>query len=270
MTNYFAFIDESGNSRQERFFGLGLLIIDDEIGKLYDTLKPYYEKVFENSKLQKENRIRDLERQKEVSQISAIANSNKRFELKFKFINNTTNLIYKELIEKYFEFKKARFCSLVVDRFELMKKQPKINLEPWDIYISRAAMLLASNIKNIHPCQICVLADDLTRPRSIRKTFEKSLKDSINFRLAKSNISESIFGVARLESHSSLMLQIVDILLGCVMYDYKKEAGLISKKLAQRQEVVVEKTRNILKTKSLAVSKTFHDPNYFSVWKLQN
>ncbi|MDZ7587395.1 MAG: hypothetical protein U0946_06590, partial [Patescibacteria group bacterium] len=58
-------------------------------------------------------------------------------------------------------------------------------------------------------------------------------------------------------------------LLGAVMYDYKKNIGLISEKLSQKQEPVAEKIRNILKTKSLAANKTFHNPNYFSVWELK-
>ena len=56
-SNYFAFIDESGNSNQERFFGLGLLLIDDEIGEFYDSMKLFYDKVFQNAKETKNNRI---------------------------------------------------------------------------------------------------------------------------------------------------------------------------------------------------------------------
>lgn len=268
MKNYFAFIDESGNSRQERFFGLGLLLIDDEIGDFYDAMKPYYDRVFAASKLQKTKTIGEFQKQGEIGQIAQIANSNKRFELKFKYVNFTNNLIYKELVEKYFEFKNVRFCALVVDRQDLVGAQ-LADMEPWDIYINRAAMLLANNIKEIHPCEVCVLADDLTRPKNILKSFEVSLRDSINHRLSKNGISDSVFGVARLESHSSLMLQVVDILLGCVMFDFKKENGLIEEKLAQRQEIVSGKVREILNIKSLAVNGTYHDPNYFSVWKFK-
>jgi hypothetical protein len=269
MKNYFAFIDESGNSRQERFFGLGLLVVNDEIGSFYDAMKPYYDRVFANSKLSKLERIKRLEESRDYEQIAQIANSNKRFELKFKNINFSSNLVYKDLIEKYFQFPNVRFCALVIDRFELKKKGVNSQLEPWGVYINRAAMLLSNNIKNISPCKICILADDLTRPNNIKKTFEESLRDSINFRLNKKGIEDSIFGVARLESHSSLLLQIVDILLGCVMYDFKNEAGIISKKLKERQGLVVDKMKNILNANKLTKSNTWHKPNYFSVWKLK-
>lgn len=267
MKNYFAFIDESGNSRQERFFGLGLLIIDDEIGDFYDLMKPYYDKAFDTAKLQKAERIRLLTEEKEIDQIAEIAKSNKRFELKFKYINYSNNLIYKSLIYQYFKFLHARFCALVIDRQD--PKFPHTKLDPWDVYIHRAAMLLANNVKSICPCNMVILADDLTRPKEIKKTFEKSLKDAIGKKLLASKIDNPIIGVTRLESHASLMLQVVDILLGAVMYDFKKEQNMISQKLQERQEIVAAEAREQLKTTSLAQNKTYNKPNYFSVWKFQ-
>ena len=232
MKNYFSFIDESGNSRQERFFGLGLLVIDDEIGDFYDSMKPYYDKAFYTAKLQKAERIGQLKENKEFDQIAEIANSNKFFELKFKYINYSNNLIYKSLIQQYFKFPNARFCALVIDRLD--PKFPRTELEPWDVYIHRAAMLLANNIKPICPCNMVILADDLTRPKEIKKTFEKSLKDAIGKKLLSSNIKNPVVGVARLESNASLMLQVVDILLGSVMYDFKKQQNMIGPKLQER------------------------------------
>ncbi|OGD89161.1 hypothetical protein A3J17_01255 [Candidatus Curtissbacteria bacterium RIFCSPLOWO2_02_FULL_40_11] len=124
MKNYFAFIDESGNSTQERFFGLGLLLIDDEVGDFYDAIKPYYSKAFELARKNKIARISDLEKQNDFEQIPEIAKSSKRFELKFTHINSTNNAIYRELIEEYLSFLKVRFCTLVVDR---QKKRKLVN-----------------------------------------------------------------------------------------------------------------------------------------------
>ena len=91
--NYFAFIDESGNSTQDRFFGLGLLLIDDEIGNFYDSMKVYFDKAYSTAKTQKFERISLLKKQGDIEQVSQIANSSKRFELKFKYINFTNNRI---------------------------------------------------------------------------------------------------------------------------------------------------------------------------------
>ena len=79
---------------------------------------------------------------------------------------------------------------------------------------------------------------------------------------------DSVFGVSRLESHSSLLLQVVDILLGCVMYDFKKSAELISAKLSEKQEIVVNNLNEKFNSSTLAQNKTYHKPSYFSVWEL--
>lgn len=269
--NYFAFIDESGNSSQEKYFGLGLLIIDDEIGDFYDSMKPFSDKARDTARVQKLVRIAELAKINEFDQISEIAKSTKKFELKFKYINSTNNTIYSSMIENYFNFLGVRFCALVIDRQKDNKGKSRAlpELNPWDAYIHQAAMLIANNLKNISPCGLCILADDLTKPSNITKSFERSLIDAIDYRIKKNNMQDKIFGVSRLESHSSLLLQIVDILLGCIMYDFKKESGLISEKLSEKQDIVVNKVREKLGTKNLACSKTYHKPNYFSVWELK-
>lgn len=271
MANYFAFIDESGNSNQERFFGLGLLIINNDLGDFYDEMKSFYDKVADIARNNKLVKISELRQQGDNQQLAEIAKSSKRFELKFKYINSTNNLIYKSLITKYFSFLNTRFCALVIDRNKInpYTKNDGQRINPWDAYIQQAAMLIANNLKNIFPCKICVLADDLSRPSTVKKSFENSLADSIRNRLDKKGMNCEVFGVSRLESHASLMIQIVDILLGCVMYDYKKPAGLVSIRLAGKQEIVVSMLRNGLGTKSLAQNKTYHKPNYFSVWELE-
>lgn len=268
--NYFAFIDETGNSTQDRFFGLGLLMVNDEIGDFYDDMKIFYDKAYEIARNNKNRRIDELRKNNDIEQIKALAQSNKRFELKFINVGFTNNTVYESLVKKYFTYKSLRFCTLVIDREE---KEPETTwkpaLNPWDAYIQQAAMLISNNVKDIQGLkQVCVLADDLSRPRSISKSFEMSLKDSICYRLKKDNKADVVFGITRLESHASLLLQIVDILLGAVLYDYKKSAGLISETLEKRQEIVVKAIRDSLSTESLAVNKTFHKPSYFSVWRL--
>lgn len=269
MKNYFAFIDQSGNSSQERFFGLGLLIIDDEIGDFYDSMKSFYDKAKNVARAQKIARITDLIRNSEYEQVAEIAKSTRSFELKFKYINSTNNTIYSSLIDNYFKFPNVRFCALVIDRQKQKAKSGFISaINPWDTYILQASMLIANNIKNISPCSLCVLADDLTKPSNIKKSFERSLTDAIKYKLTKNKMPDSIFGVSRLESHSSLLLQVVDILLGCVMYDFKESAGLISVKLSEKQEIVVNNLKGKLSSSTLFQNKTYHKPSYFSVWEL--
>lgn len=268
MKNYFAFIDESGNLSQERYFGLGMLLVE-KVGPLYDALKPFYDKVRDLSKLQKEKTIQGLLKNSQYNDLAAIAQSTKRFELKFKFINFTNNEVYQELVKTYFQFPEVRFSAVIVDRQDPQFKPDEMFSSPWHMYMSYAALLLAGNINNLGDCRVCVLADDLTKPKDIEQSFEEALTQKIEQKLKQDGIERYIFNIARLESHSSLMLQTVDILLGCVMYDFKKQAGLISAKLAQRQEKVVKEVRDILKEPSLAQHFTTNTPSYFNVWKMR-
>lgn len=268
MRNYFTFIDESGNLSTERYFGLGMLLTD-EVGSLYDAIKPYYEKVRDIARIQKEKTINDLLANQRYEELAAIAKSSRRFELKFKFVNFTNNIVYKEIINTYFQFPNCRFSAAIIDRKDPNFKPDEVFGSPWYMYMSYAAMLLATNINNLGECRICVLADDLTKPRDIQETFEQALTNKIYSRLKQNGIERTIFNVARLESHSSLMLQLVDILLGCVMYDFKKEVGLIAEKLAQRQELVVNRLREILGKNKLSQHFTVNRPSYFNVWKVR-
>lgn len=267
MKNYFAFIDESGNLSSERYFGLGILLLE-QVGQLYDAIKPFYDKVRDLSKIQKEKTISDLLANKKFEDIAGIAKSSRKFELKFKYVNFTNNSVYRELVKEYFKFPGCRFSAIIIDRKDPHFRPEDIFASPWYMYLSYSAMLLASNINNLGRCNVCVLADDLSKPKDIPETFEEALTAKIESRLKKDSVSRRIFNIARLESHSSLMLQLVDILLGCVMYDFKKQAGLISEKLAQRQEPVVIEVRDILKRKTLAHHFTVNRPSYFNIWQV--
>lgn len=268
MKNYFAFIDETGNTAQDRFFGLGMLLIE-KVGPLYDAIKPLYDRARDLARLQKEKTINDLQVNKKYGEIAKIAKSSKRFELKFKMIGFTNNTVYRQIIRTYLKFPKCRFSAVVIDRKDPNFKPKEVFASPWYMYTSYAATLVAGDINNLSTCQVCVLADDLTKPKNISESFEDAIAKKVGLKLKKDGVSRSIFNIARLESHSSLMLQLVDVLLGCVVYDFKKESNLISPKLAERQETVVQELRENLKRKSLADHFTANKPSYFNVWKMK-
>jgi hypothetical protein len=70
--------------------------------------------------------------------------------------------------------------------------------------------------------------------------------NNVKSRLEKSNIHDvSLDAVIRVESHSSVILQLVDVLLGAVMFFKKDKQNLISDKNRNKKELVV----NALKEK---------------------
>lgn len=268
MSNHFAFIDESGNLASERYFGIGMLLVEDA-GSLYDAIRPFYDKARDIAKVQKEKTVADCLQNGKYEDLAAIAKASRGFELKFKYVNFTNNAIYAELLRKYFTFPACRFSMIIVDRLDKDFRPKEIFANPWSMYLGYSALLLASNMNNLDACNVCVLADDLTKPKSIALTFENALHSKITQKLKQDGHDRSIFNVTRLESHASLMLQLVDILLGAVVYDFKKASGLIGEKLEQRQEVVVRAMRGTIGRSTLADHFTANRPSYFNVWKMK-
>ena len=66
-----------------------------------------------------------------------------------------------------------------------------------------------------------MIADHVTTPKNIR--FEVNTKR--NFNNLKNRLS--LAGVCRFDSKSNDLLQIVDLLIGCVSYDLKLSAGVV-------------------------------------------
>ena len=64
-------------------------------------------------------------------------------------------------------------------------------------------------------------------------------------------------------------MQLTDILLGAIMYDFKKKAGMVSDEMERKKEGTVEKVRSSFGYPSLAGDFTKHSPVYFSVFEAQ-
>lgn len=71
--------------------------------------------------------------------------------------------------------------------------------------------------------------------------------------------SKKCLGIHRLESHSCVFLQVVDVLVGSVLYEFKE-----NKK--EEKNKVLDKIKEKLSVSKLNCKLTKHSPNYFSVW----
>lgn len=268
VKDYFAFIDESGNNNQDPFFGIGMLLIDD-VGTLYDAIRPFYDRAFTIAVSRRHKKIEQCITSSSYTDLANIARSNQVFELKYKRINSSNNHIYRDLISTYFSFANARFSAIIIDRSDPNFKPDEVFANPWYMYISYAAMLVAGNIKDLDIRSICILADDISKPKIVTETFEDSLAGKISSRIKGSKADGAIINVARIESHSSILLQLVDILLGCVMYDFMKQRNLVGVKRAQRREPAIQEIRRTLGRASLADHFTVNQPSYFNVWQVK-
>lgn len=231
MKNFFGFIDESGvlADVSQRFFGVGFLKIENT--------EPFYEElVKEKSKV-----------------ISGLSRLKKPFEYKFNTITSETKVYYQNLINLYFRFPENYFCAFIID-----KHDPNFNLnryfkDVWQAYISYSKLVVKNNTKKGE--LIAVLADYITKPSSSTLFYETELR----------KFEPKIFNVTLLESHASLFIQMVDVLLGCVLFDFYKAVNPKRKEKEAKREIV-DSVREKLGKESLARKFTVEKPNYFNVW----
>lgn len=257
---YFIFMDESGNNAQDRFFVLGILMVPiDEVGKLFDFLENISSKIKNRSQEKMRDRIDADFKNNHLDKILEQAKSTKSFEMKFKSINQENQDLYIHILHKYFRQANYRFSAIVLDRQSADFKPG--GMSHWDRYLNNAAMLIANNIKNITDGEFVVIADQITQPEN-HNPYENYLCNKIEERLkTKSVPAEALFGSIRIESHSATFLQLVDIFVGAIGYDFlgedKDRKVEFMKILREKLGVQVKIQQNITK----------NTPNYFSIWK---
>lgn len=259
---YFIFMDESGNNTQDRFFVLGILMVPvEEIGELFDVLERLASMIKARSREKMNKRVDDDYVQSRMNKVLESAKSVRSFEMKFSAINEENADLYIEILHEFFKRKNYRFSAIV---FERQRNDFKPDgMTHWDRYINNAAMLIASNIKNIERGEFVVIADQITQPKG-QHAYENYLCEKICERLeGKGLTKESLFGSIRIESHSATFLQLVDLLVGAVGYDFLGE----DKKRKNKFMAVLRKYLSV--SGKIQSNFTRNDPNYFSVWKYE-
>jgi hypothetical protein len=257
---YFVFMDESGNNTQDRFFVLGILMVPaEEVGPLFDFLENISAKIKERSQTKMHERISLDFENRDYDKVLQQAKSTKSFEMKFKSINQENQDLYIHILRKYFNQSNYRFSAIVFDRQSKGFKPG--GMSHWDRYLNNAAMLIANNIKNVAVGEFVVIADQISQPEN-HSPYEAYLCAKIKERLvAKAVPVDSLFGSIRIESHSAVFLQLVDILVGAIGYDFLGEEK-------NRKVEFMKVLRAKLGVQGLIQDNlTKNTPNYFSVWK---
>ncbi len=240
MKNYFGFMDESGvltPQADQRFFALGLL-------KLNDTSTLYNELVILKNRAISKMLLNNSAKGKPAPI--------KEFKFKFSNIKKSNYSFYYDLINLFFKFPHLSFCCLILD-----KKNPNLDIKKyfndlWDAYISYSKLIISSNLKNNE--KICIIADFLGKPKSSPKYYETEVK-SVN----------GVFNACMIESHASLFIQLVDVLTGCIVYDYN-----IFRNKRRKTNIYKRNVCNFFKKKInkniLEGNFTINKPNYINVW----
>lgn len=260
MKNYFAFIDETGlltSDPKQRFFAVGLLKIDD-VADFYNQVSKHYYKILSKIEAKRKIMIKNLPDKIDKNKFIGLVNNNKRFEFKFNNIDEISLSDYLQLINIYFQFSNNYFCSLVIDTESSFFDFKRYFSNSWEAYIGYSKMLVKNNIVSLD--KAVIIADYVQMAHESTKYFEREM-----------NLLPNVFNSCRVESDASLFIQMVDVLLGSVVYDFKIKNGIIGKEdpsFPKTQLLIA--IRKYLGRKNLAESFTVHKPSYFSVWPFKN
>jgi hypothetical protein len=182
----FVFIDESGvlhNDPNQPFFAIGALIVED------------------TSELVQQLMI--LRRQA----VAATGNKWRTFEFKFKEITHQSRPFYEKLIDLV-DFFHPQLCMAVVDKSVDKTGYSKRYRFAWDAYVQIAKLVIEKAVN--HQAECVVIADFVQKPRISHAYLEPLLKSLPQVRNA-----------TMLESHASLMIQLTDVLTGCIVYQHR-------------------------------------------------
>ena len=193
----FCFLDETGliHSNRDKFFALGILKCGNP-EKLYNKIRKLRSRYKYNEELKWANLDRKI-----------------RFDMARSFFD-----IFLE--------EDAKFNCIILDKDEL-DFDKYYNNDLYKVYRNFAVVLLKL-IFGKNPQEVAILlADDYFTPDGI--DIEAKIKKIINNHYQKFVMA----GVCQINSKSSDLLQLTDLILGSIIYDLKKQKGIIGKKSKQ-------------------------------------
>lgn len=210
------FVDETGSLHHapEALFAVGLLSVAN-VGPASDAL--YIASFNFNSRI----REKRLAVQRDIAKIHAgnaslaefqmLLAKTRHHEYKFTGINANNLQDYISLLNLFFSLEGNEFHALVVERTPAAVAH--LGRDSWLAYVRVTKELLARRIKS----PSFVLCDWQTRP-----TAQPECLEDLCCALPK------VLGCVRITSETSPFLQVVDLLLGAVSFDWRDSRGLIT------------------------------------------
>jgi len=237
MKRIWVFMDETGvlaNAPDQPFFGLGMMKIG-QTATLYGELT----KLMSRAK----------------SKISP------KFEFKFNRINDANQGFYIRMVDLFFDFPELYFKAFIVDKHNPRFYFARYFPGTWEAQIGYSKLLLRNTIKADE--QAAVVADYLDRPKASTLYFETEIAKLTRPKSQKT-AAPLVFNACMLESNASLFIQMVDVLLGLVVYDCKLQRGVIPSNKAKLSVTAVLKRH--LGATNLCGTLDVTKPPYFGVW----
>ncbi len=238
-------------------------------GKLNDKLHLVSQRVAAISNSQKEQTLSQLKRDGDLDQIIRMLRHSRNFELKFDKITPTKVEQYKELIRIFLSDNSNRFVAMVIDKKEVGYNDNFFSTT-WDAYTSYVATLVTHELVNLPNEEMFLVLDELPKPKAQKDSLEEIIVEKVDRQCKRKHSDKKLCALKnciRIESHSNLLMQLCDVLLGAVMFDFKKNAGVLSEQLQIKKDPVVDILRTSLGRQSLDLPFTVNRPVYFNVWR---
>lgn len=204
----FCFLDETGslNNVCDPFFTIGIIKLSQPY---YLSSKLYYERT--------KRRFYD--------------------EMKFNRMSKRNIDFAKFAIGSFLDAKSTYFYSYSIDKEgDYFKKE--FSGDPWRAYEKLTLRLLKEAVLSEKEILI-LIADHVTTPKDIR--YEVTIKKEMNVALKRLALA----GVCRFDSRSNDLLQLVDLIIGCISYDLKCSTGVIGKGDVHKRELLDFMKRNL-------------------------
>ena len=210
------FIDETGVLTGPRhlqpLYGIGALVVPDTrvaTNRLY-RLHFNFIADLRAARRRIRHQVRVGGQRPTLAELDSLMNSTRHHEYKFNRITQHNVQQYVDLLNLYFEFPEVQFHALIMDRMDPEYTLTRWNGDIWQAYADLTRELLEQQMDR----EVFAIMDLQDKP-------DKSsvyLEDTIC-------AASAVRGCLRAASEMSIYLQIVDLLLGCVQFDWKDANG---------------------------------------------
>ena len=222
-----AFIDEtgilSGPPQQQPVYGIGVLVIPDTKA-ITDSLYRLHFNFSADRMAQRQQLRREIQSRVEpatLREIDRLMHSTRHHEYKFTEVTRFNLQQYIDLLNLYFSFPQPAFHAMLLDRLDPAYSLSQWNGDVWSAYAHLTRDLLERSVAQ----DVFAIVDLQGKPDESPVYLEDFLC-----------AAPKVKGCLRATSDMSVYLQLVDVLLGCVQFDWKDANGFYSRESRRATE----------------------------------
>lgn len=257
------FIDETGTGKDDPFFGIGFLKIENPY-PLSEALQAPHNRaksLLADKRLKLKQELKAHNRHITPDELDIMMCSTRHHEFHFTDIHPANLEHYLAFLDVIQPFSFS-FCALMVN-----KQDPNFDSEiyknPWDYYVHLIKLLCKHKINQNRNASVIV--DYMTKPKISKKYLDKELL----------GLNKRVGNVQLVDSVGCSLIQLCDLLLGAVAFECRLEAGFINagSNKAKAKKLFIKKLREMM---NINLNKKFiqnmtqsTDDKEFNIWHLK-